>query len=220
VLLTVLTGCEDGATGEDRSATISTTAPRTLPTGSASIEPGTYQIPKSAQSLADFTVTLPDDWTVLEGHTYLKHPNAEDELGIHAVVVDGVFSDMCQGGDDLIEVGPTALDLAAALLTRSGPPKPYGPHGSTLGGVPALSLYYTPEDFRQAACTPEGDGLRIWHSSSTDTDFVLPPGAYAWIYILEVDGQRQVFLAHFTRATSRKDVRELQAVLDSIRIEQ
>jgi hypothetical protein len=39
------------------------------------------------------------------------------------------------------------------------------------------------------------------------------------VYIVDVDGDRQVFLS-YRSATSAEDVRELQAVLDSIHIEQ
>lgn len=218
VLLTVLTGCEGGATDEPQPSTISTTASGTTPTGAASIEPGTHLLQRSGWSVADFAVTFPDGWTVQEGH-YLKHSDADDEFGIQAYVVDEVFTDSCHGGD-VIEVGPTALDLAAALLTQRGPTKLHGPSGLTLGGVPALySFYKLPKDLELRACMLEEDGLRIWHNSAVDTSFVLAPGVYAWVYILEVDGQRQVFVAHFTEKTSRKDVNELEAVLDSIRIE-
>lgn len=40
-----------------------------------------------------------------------------------------------------------------------------------------------------------------------------------WPYILDVDGQRQVFLTFYLAATSDADLAELQIVLDSIDIE-
>ena len=39
------------------------------------------------------------------------------------------------------------------------------------------------------------------------------------MYIVDVDGQRQVFLTQHGSATSDKDLRELRGVLDSIQIE-
>jgi hypothetical protein len=39
------------------------------------------------------------------------------------------------------------------------------------------------------------------------------------VYIVDVDGQRQVFLTQYRSATSDLDVRELQTILDSIHIE-
>ena len=49
--------------------------------------------------------------------------------------------------------------------------------------------------------------------------FVLLQSEIASVYILDVNGQRQVFLTWHMSASSQEDVRELQTVLDSIRIE-
>jgi hypothetical protein len=48
---------------------------------------------------------------------------------------------------------------------------------------------------------------------------VLLQSEIASVYILDVNGQRQVFLTGHSAASSREDVRELQTILDSIRIE-
>jgi hypothetical protein len=45
------------------------------------------------------------------------------------------------------------------------------------------------------------------------------PDGIASFYILDVDGQRQVFLTQYRSATSDEDVVELQTILDSIHIE-
>ena len=37
--------------------------------------------------------------------------------------------------------------------------------------------------------------------------------------MLDIDGRRQVFLTQYRSATSAEDIAELQAILDSIRIE-
>jgi hypothetical protein len=62
-------------------------------------------------------------------------------------------------------------------------------------------------------------GLQIWYSLPTDKYFVLLPDGIASVYIVDVDGQRQVFLTQHRSATSDEDSRELQAILDSIHIE-
>jgi hypothetical protein len=54
------------------------------------IESGTYRIPRSEWSLADFTVTFPEGWTAQYGHVYIKHSDGDDELGFYAVVVDEI----------------------------------------------------------------------------------------------------------------------------------
>ena len=79
VLLAVLTGCGGGATGEPPASTSpSATAGATVtpfPDSAepVAVEPGAYRIPKSAWSVADFSVTFPEGWTVQYGHVYLKH---------------------------------------------------------------------------------------------------------------------------------------------------
>jgi hypothetical protein len=233
-----LTGCVGGGTGEPHASTPSAT-PAVGPgvTGSplpssdepVAIEPGTYRIPRSAWSVADFTVTFPKGWTVQYGHVYAKHPDADDELGFYAVTVDEIYADACAGSNgELIEVGPSVLDLAAALFTQVGP-RAEGPFGAetstevilgTLGGYPAIEIdLYSLKGFDLTGCNAADIGLQIWYSPPADKNFVLLRDGIAWVYILDVDGQRQVFLAQHRSPVSGKDMQELQAVLDSIRIE-
>jgi hypothetical protein len=76
-----------------------------------------------------------------------------------------------------------------------------------------------PEDLDLMACSFEGVGLQVWYSPAADKYFVLLAEANASAYIVDIDGRRQVFLTQYRSATSDEDVRELQAVLDSIHIE-
>ena len=230
VLVTVATGCGGGLTGEPRASTPSTRpSPRPGATTSlfassdepVAIEPGTYRIPRSAWSIADFTVTFPEGWTVQYGHVYATHPDTpDDELGFYAVVVDAIYADACEGDTgELMEVGRSVDDLAAALLRQPGPTAS-GPVDTTLGGYPASRIDLAiAEGFDLEACSLEGLGLQIWYSPPADKYFVLLPDAIMNVYIVDVDGQRQVFLTGYGSATSDEDVRELQTVLDSIHIE-
>ena len=61
---------------------------RSMPDGDAGdggalvpIEPGTYLMPSSAWSDADFTVTFPKGWTAQYGHVFGQHPDQDDESG-------------------------------------------------------------------------------------------------------------------------------------------
>ena len=45
------------------------------------------------------------------------------------------------------------------------------------------------------------------------------PGYTASVYVVDVDGERQVFLTQHGPAASDEDLRELQSMLDSIRID-
>jgi hypothetical protein len=205
------------AGGRQAPAPSATPSP-TVPAGTVPIEPGTYRIPESARSVADYTVTVPEGWTVQHGHVLLKHSDAPDELSFFAVVLDAIYADACAGGNELMEVGPSVDDLAAALLQQPGPAAS-GPVDTTLGGYPAKRIDLTvPEGFDPEACRPRGVGLQIWYTPLDDY-FVLLPDGIVSVYIVDVDGRRQVFVAQYRSRTSDKDVREMQAVLDSIRIE-
>jgi hypothetical protein len=228
VLLAVLTACAGGGSGERQASTPSTipsptpgatTTPFAYSTEPVAIEPGTYRIPRSEWSLLDFTVTFPEGWTVQYGHVYLKHTDTDDELGFYAVVVDAIYADACEGSNgELMEVGPSVDGLAAALLHQRGP-LASGPVDTTLGGYPATRIDLTvPQGFDLEPCNLESIGLQIWYSAPADKYFVLLPDGIMSVYIVDGDGQRQVFLTGGS-TTSDEDVRELQAILDSIRIE-
>ena len=149
---------------------------------------------------------------------YAKHSDAPEELGFNAVVPDTIYADACEGSQgERMEVGPSVDDLAAALLKQQGP-KTSGPVDTTLGGYPASRIDLTvPKGFDLKPCNLP-DALQIWFSPPADNYFVLLPDGIASVYIVDVDGQRQVFLTQYGSATSDEDVRELQAILDSIHI--
>lgn len=229
VLLAVLTACGGGGSGERQASTPSTIPSRTQgaattpfpnSTEPVALEPGTYRIPRSAWSVADFTVTFPEGWTVQYGHVYARHWDRDDEFGFYAVVVDWIYADACEGTNgELLEVGPHADDLAVALLQQQGP-LTSGPVETTMNGYPALRIDLTvPEGFDLNACNLAGIGLQIWYSQPADKYFVLLPDGVASVYIVDVDGQRQVFLTQHRSATSDEEIAELQAILDSIVID-
>ena len=117
-----------------------------------------------------------------------------------------------------MDVGPSVDDLAAALLQQQGP-LASGPIDATLGGYPATRIDLTvPDGFDLQPCNLEDIGLQVWYSAPADKYFVLLPGGIMSVHIVDADGQRQVFLTGGS-AGSDEDVRELQAILDSILIE-
>jgi hypothetical protein len=183
------------------------------------IEPGTYRIAASAWSVSDFTVAFPKGWTVQYGQVFNKHPDTNEEFGFYGVVVDEIFADACEGDTgELLDPGPSVDDLATALLEQPGP-MATGPTVATFGGYPTSRVDLTiPAGFDLQACSLGGIGLQIWYSPPADKYFVLLPDGVSNVYILDVDGQRQVFLAGHGLATSDEDLAELQAVLDSIQI--
>lgn len=224
VMLAVMTGCAGGVASELPASTPSVTpfeaaspSVTAFPneTEPVAIEPGTYRIPKSAWSVIDFTVTFPEGWTAQYGHVYASNADADDEFGFYAVVVDEIYADACDGTTGgLTEIGPSVDDLAAALLQQ---PEASGPVDTTLGGHPAVRVdFKVPQGLDLKACNLEGIGLQIWYSPPADKYFVLLADGIGSAYIVDVDGQRQVFLTQHRSATSDDDLAELQFVLDSI----
>ena len=218
---------DDDTSSADEPSSTTTAAPEgastlSMPAGDAAIEPGTYLIPSSGWSVADFTVTFPADWNVQYGHVFNKHQDTDEELGFHAVVVDEIFTDACEGEGVPMDVGPSVDDLVAALLAQPGP-EASDPMDTTLGGLPATRVDLSvPEGFDLTTCRlweDEIDGLQVWYSAPADKYFVLGPDTPASVYILDVGGKRQVFLAGRHLTTADEDVAELQAVLDSIQID-
>jgi hypothetical protein len=230
LLLVALAGCGGSGAGEPRasapSATPSatphaTTTPFPHETEPVAIEPGTYPIPSSAWSVTDFTVTFPEGWTVQYGHVYASNTDEDDEFGFYAVVVDDIFADACEGeAGGLTEIGPGVDDLADALLQQPGP-EANGPIDATLGGYPAIRIDLTiPGALDLETCSFEGVGLQIWYSLPADKYFVLLADGIASVYIVDVDGQRQVLLTQHRSATSDDDLSELRSILDSIHFEE
>jgi hypothetical protein len=193
-----------------------------MPAGDAAIEPGPYLIPSSAWSVTDFSVTFPEDWSVQYGHVFHKHQDEPDELGFYAVVVDEIFDDPCHGEGVPVKVGPGVDALVTALQEQPGV-EVSDPVESTFAGRPATRLdFAVPPGFDLQGCRlfDAGiEGLQIWYSQPADKYFVLGPESPASAFILDVDGERQVFLTQHNAVTSEDDLAELQTVLESIRID-
>ena len=185
------------------------------------LEPGTYRIPASPWSVTDFTVGFPEGWTAQYGHVYATMIDETDELVFYAVVVDEIFTDSCAPQDETKQtVGPDVDDLITALRKQAGGATVSQPVRTTLGGYPATRIdLKIPKHVDVARCRMAPAGLQIWYSEPADKYFVLLHDATASVYVVDVDGQRQVFLTQVGNAASAADRAELQAVLDSIRIE-
>jgi hypothetical protein len=184
---------------------------------------GTYMVPSSAWSVADFTVTFPAGWTAQYGHVFAQHGDEDDEFGFYAVVVDEIFADACRGeGGRVKAVGPGVESLVTALLDQKGGARATEPVATTLGGYPATRIdLRIPKRLNLERCQMAQygfEGLQVWYSESSDKYFVLLPGAVARVYVVDVDGVRQVFLAQVANPRSTEDRDELQTVLDSIDI--
>ncbi len=182
------------------------------------LEAGTYRIEPSESSVAGVTLTLPDGWEAPYGLPYaIKHSEEDQELFFYFVTVDRIFSDPCVGVEGG-EIGPSVDDLVMALveqpLTETSEPI-----DTTLGGLPATRIDLTvPAGFDTSECNALF-GLQIWYSQSVDNYFVLLEDGTASVYVLDVNGERQVFLTQYRAATRAEDIAEMQAIIDSIKID-
>jgi hypothetical protein len=182
---------------------------------SGPIEAGTYRIEPSVSTVASVTLTLPDGWEAQDGLPYALSDSGPDaEAFFYFVTVSEISSEPCVGPSGLA-VGPSVDDLVSALL---GQPltETSGPIDTTLGGIPAKRIDMTvPDDVDTAGCNVPG-GLQIWYRGLADNYFVLLEDGTASVYILDINGERQVFLTQVRAGTSTEDIAELQAIVDSI----
>jgi hypothetical protein len=224
LLLAALAGCggsgieePQGPASPTQDATGSSIPDSTEP---VALEAGTYQIPNSAWSSVDFAVTFPQGWTVQYGASFRKNPETNDGVGFESFVPDTIYANACAGsGGEKLVVGPSADDLTAALLEQRGT-KAGDAVETTLGGYPATRIDLTvPAGLDLEECSLEGAGLQIWFSHPADGYLVVFPDSITSVYIVDVDVRRQVFQTIRWSATSDEDVRELDAVLDSISLE-
>lgn len=224
---TTQTGQDTATTSPSTTAAPTTTAearsdfPSTGP-----VEPGFYHLPPSAWNLAGLTMTMPEGWEAQYGIPgAIKHSDQDGELGFYFVIVDSIYADPCigsegEGASNLIEVGPSVDDLVNALLEQPNTVAS-GPMDTSVGGLPARRIDLTlAEDPETATCNVNIPGsLQIWHSEPVDKYFVLPGHGTASVYILDVNGERQVLLTGRNDGATADDVAQMQTIIDSIRID-
>lgn len=189
-------------------------APSPVPAAGA-IAPGTYHLSNPLWSTVDYELTVPGGWIAENGgETLSKHPDEPGGLMVNPYVVDRIFADPC-GNEESLAVGPSAADLAAALMTQPGPRK--AETAVTLGGHPATLIELRfPPGLDAATCDPP-IGLQIWQTTVASSYLVLGDDATLRVYIADVDGRRFVIVAGSRSASPASDIAELTAIIDSIR---
>ena len=192
----------------------------------AEIDPGRYFVP-GEWALVQFT--LPAGWSSaadgigavpLDRTSVTRH--SSDGRGFLSLTlshdVTQVVTDVCVGGNDeqYINVGPTvgALSAAMAMQVERRPSEALAePTDVMLGGYPAKKLLLTyPNE------CPGPEGRRIWANGSPGHGAGVLKDATTTIYLVDINGGRQV-ISSTHRAATEDDLAELDAIVASIAIE-
>ena len=197
------------------------------------LEPGTYRVSSEGRtgsdpivwSIVDFTIDIPEG---LIGHTGHYLETTEDfeggaSFGFYPVLVDEIYADPCEGErGSTVPLGPEPNDLVEALLAQPGTATA-SPVETVVGGLPAMRVdLVVPEGADLGACHLADygpPGLQIWFSKPTGKFFVLSPDLHARVYVVDVEGRRQVFLAVHDVEASAEDLAGLESMINSIRID-
>jgi hypothetical protein len=178
--------------------------------GEEALEPGTYMLAHGLNA----TITVPAGWTNLDDRGVAKD-TAEEFMAVvfwpFPTDFNEVYTDPCEWSTNIVEppVGPTVDDLANALAAQSmrGDPTPTD---VTIDGYEGKLVEMTvPSDINFAACD-DGE-FRSWLGR-----FHQGPGQTDRVYILDVNGERQVLIAHYMPDATAEELAEQQEVLDSI----
>jgi hypothetical protein len=187
---------------------------------SGAIEPGDYIVPEAPWTGVPFTVSMPAGWLAENGgQTISKHPDEPNELGFNPFVIDTIYDDACRAEPGLVQVGPTADDLVAALRDQGGPAVSR-PEDVTLGGYPAQRLELTvPPDLDLATCRIGEFGLQVWFAGPQDKYLVLLPDGTVSVYVADVGEFRFVLVTQHREPSTPDDVAELAAIIASIELQ-
>lgn len=181
------------------------------------IAAGTYRMPQDKWAVTDYSVTIPDGWTIQYGHLFGKRADTPAEFGFYAITVDEVFSNPCVIPSPAVPVGPGVDALVTALVEQPGPGFS-DPVETTLGGHPAVRVdLVVPKRWTECPSLDDRVGLRIWYSEPADKNLLTTLDGTTSVYVLEFPGGRQVFVVSWRDATTDAERAELQRVLDSIR---
>jgi hypothetical protein len=163
---------------------------------------------------------------VILGKNVLGDPNRYD-IYLSPHLVGNLYTGGCKWRGTALDppVGPTVDDLATALVAQAGPGA--SPAASvTVGGHPGKKVELSiPEGLDVNTCDSDGDFAIFgrWYTGAM-RDFGAAPWTYGdgqhnTVYIVDVDGTRQVIDTMYLPGTSAANLAELDQVIASIRFE-
>ena len=218
VIAILAAACTDAAprTSTPQAATPELSSPSasiapTMGEAGSELDAGTYTL--SGENL-NATITVPAGWTSIETRGAVT---GDDDTFMGVVFwpfpgdFEDVYTDPCHwaGTETDPPVGPTVDDLVNALASQSmrGDPTPTD---VTIDGYQGkLVEMSVPDDVVIADC--DLGEFRSWNGR-----FHQGPGQRDDVYILDLNGQRQVLVVHRMPGVTSTGLAEQQAVVDSI----
>ena len=179
--------------------------------GARILEPGTYALAHGLNA----TITVPAGWSNLDQLGVMRGRSDQSFLTVLFWPFPGdfneVYSDPCNWSTSIIEppVGPTVDDLANALAAQAMRGDAV-PTDVTIDGYEGKYLEMTvPSVIDFASC--DGGQFRSWLGR-----YHQGPGQTDRVYILNVNGERQVLISHHMPDATAEELAEQQAILESI----
>lgn len=207
----------DGGVGDSPPSNEATTTPSPsavaarFPSG-VGMEPGTYSI--SEPFPVDIELTLAESWfpwTPGVGmNAAAMFQNSADPPGGRVIVfaiVNKVYSDPCVGGSRLVDPGPAAADLAAALAGQPNT-EATDPVAVTISGYGGVYIDYT----NTGGCGT----LQRWPSVFGNREAL--GGERDQVWILDVEGVHLVIDAASFSETDESDLAEMRTIIESLTI--
>lgn len=161
------------------------------------------------------------------GKNVLGDPDLYD-IYLSPQLVENVYTGGCNWRGTALDppIGPTVDDLAAALLAQAGPGAS-PPTAVTVGGHPGKKVELSiPGDLDVNTCNSDGDFAIFgrWYGTAANAQFGAAPWTYGngqhnTVYIIDVDGTRQVIDTMYLPGTSQANLAELDQIIASIKFE-
>ena len=189
-------------------ATTATVAPTPRPTPSPTPAGGEEQLTVSGLPLS-VTVTLPPGWEADGSVVSRSTQDAGTSMSVSVGLVQSVYGNPCRWRGAVVEVGPTAAELANALAAQ--PMRRARQAVVKLGELTAHWITMrVPGDADLASCD-EGE-FRSWESRAHDG-----PGQIDEIYVVDVGGTRVVIDAAYFPDASSEEIAEIHRIVGSMR---
>lgn len=214
-----------GIGGPPNPSSLPVATPGELPTA-AFLEPGSYFVVNRSRSVGpdyrSITFTVPDGWAVTDGLIF-KHLGQPNEVALSVWEPGVVYRDPCHWkGSGISATDPSYGDLAVSTLHNQAGREGSTPTAVTFGGVQGDSERIelsVPGDLDITTCD-EGE-YRSWtaYDVPNRANSHHAPGQIDVVYFVNVDRRPLLVDASHRPAASPQDLAELQAVLDSMFID-